>query len=169
MDWRPGVRHAVTLVGYKTIQIGDRILIASNTEQREIIIEAGNPLIGENAWIFKNNSGTSWGENGFGYVVTDWDEISAYFITGSVTSLQYNNTDIICEDRDGDGYYFWGIGAKPETCPDCARDELDGDDSNPNLGAIDEYGNFLPMVFPPANTNQTVNATTATWNTRSIY
>jgi hypothetical protein len=25
--------------------------------------------------------------------------------------------DIVCEDRDGDGYYYWGIGPKPSNCP----------------------------------------------------
>jgi hypothetical protein len=63
-----------------------------------------------------------------------------------VTSLSYTNADIVCEDRDGDGYYYWGIGPKPATCPVCAYDKPDGDDSNPNLGPMDAYGNCTPIT-----------------------
>jgi len=168
MAWRPSVSHAVVLVGYKAIQVDDEILIANSTEHRWVTISAGNPLIGENAWLIKGSGGTSWGDNGFGYVVTDWSKIEAHSILGAVTSLQYNNANIICEDKDGDGYYYWGIGPKPATCPPCARDEPDGDDSNPNLGTIDAYGNFLPIT-DPTNTNPTTTASTGTWSTSPIY
>ena len=77
-----------------------------------------------------------------------------------ITSLNYNSANIICEDKDGDGYYFWGIGPKPANCPACAPDEEDGDDSNPNLGPIDEYGNC--SVITPLVDNITVSQT---WNT----
>lgn len=33
-----------------------------------------------------------------------------------------------------------GIDTKPAHCPPCAPNEPDGDDSNPNLGPMDEYG-----------------------------
>ena len=47
--------------------------------------------------------------------------------------------NIQCNDFDGDGYYYWGIGPKPAHCPPCP-DEPDGDDSNPALGPLNKYG-----------------------------
>ncbi len=55
--------------------------------------------------------------------------------------------DIVCEDKDGDGYYNWGIGPKPASCPSWVPDEEDGDDSDPNYGPMDEYGH-LQIITP---------------------
>ena len=49
---------------------------------------------------------------------------------------------------------------KPATCPSCAPNEPDGDDSNPNLGLMDEYGNCA--VITPLVENIT---TTQIWST----
>ena len=141
LGWGPNVYHAVTIIGYKTIQVGDMIYIENKFENRTVTISAGHPLVGTDAWIIKNSFGSSWGVNGFGLIVTNLSETDGYSITGAVTSLKYTNSDIVCEDRDGDGYYYWGLGPKPSTCPSCAPDEPDGDDSNPCLGPMDEYGN----------------------------
>mgnify|MGYP002517885987 CR=1 FL=1 len=63
-------------------------------------------------------------------------------------------------DRDGDGYYFWGSGDKPSHCPSCAPDEPDGDDSNPRLTAMNEYGQFLPII----QLTDVVITTNVQWN-----
>ena len=131
-------KHAMTLPGYY-----------NDTTDNSVV------------WIFKNSWGTSWGDNGWGYVKVDIDDIEwTHAVLSPVTSLNYTDADIVCEDRDGDGYYFWGIGPKPATCPSCAPDEPDGDDSNPNLGPMDEYGYCEPTT--PLVENIT---SSQTWNT----
>ena len=134
--------HFLVLVGYKTIQSGDKIYIKTQKDSYWITIPSSHPLIGSDAWILKNSHGNRWGYNGFGYVVTNWSEVYGVIsISEKITCLNYTDADIICEDRDGDGYYFWGIGKKPACCPPGAPNEPDGDDSNPNLGPMDAYGN----------------------------
>lgn len=51
--------------------------------------------------------------------------------------MLYDDNDIVCVDNDGDGYYNWGIGPKPATCPNCP-DEEDCDDSSPLIGPYDD-------------------------------
>ncbi len=53
--------------------------------------------------------------------------------------MNRTDADIKCYDKDGDGYYYWGIGPKPAHCPPCP-DEKDGDDSNPGLGPLNDDG-----------------------------
>lgn len=57
-----------------------------------------------------------------------------------IITKEYDEDDIICEDADGDGYYFWGIGPKPSTCPEYAMYLPDFDDSNPFIGSINSNG-----------------------------
>lgn len=164
--------HAMVLVGYGTIKEGDYIF--KDTENWAEsgwanTIQAGNPLIGKTYWIFKNSYGTDFWTNspGTGYtymVFKNFNNILSQntYITSPITSLNYTEEDRICEDKDGDGYFYWGIGEKPNTCPDCAPDEADGDDSDPTLGPMDEYGNcttITPLDFTESITTSVV------WNT----
>ena len=41
--------------------------------------------------------------------------------------------DIVCEDADGDGYFYWGIKDSTFTLPLWAPQEEDGDDSDASI------------------------------------
>lgn len=128
---------------------------------------------GKIVWIFKNswgggwnggNLGEGWGVNGWAYIKVDISDIGwVNVLKTPVQSLHYTDADIVCEDKDGDGYYYWGIGPKPLTCPPCSSDEEDGDDSNYNLGPMDEDGNC--KVNLPITYSDTYVSSTQTWST----
>lgn len=147
-DWA----HAMTLVGYKVVEEGDKFYYRDLSLKRYwITIEAGNPLIGKTVWIFKNSWSSRFGDGGYVYVETPITNMGwTHGLKTPVISLA-KNYEVICEDKDGDGYYWWGLGEKPETC-DCP-DEPDGDDSDPTLGPIDEYGNFKKLENVPVLVN----------------
>ena len=67
------------------------------------------------------------------------------YIKGDIVGLNYDDNVINIVDADGDGYYFWGIGNRPENIPSWAQEEADGDDSNPLFGPLDTYGNLMDI------------------------
>ncbi len=131
--------HAMTLVGWQVVKEGDRFFyhdLAGNNYW--ITVPAGSALIGKTVWIFKNSWNSYWGDAGYVYVETAITNVGwTHALVSPVTSLKQTYT-VACVDADGDGYYWWGLGARPATCPNLLSE--DGDDSNSTLGPLNEYG-----------------------------
>ena len=158
-----GSGHVFILTGFRKVKVGDIIKFDPLAWGGDsVIVEAGNELCERTAFHFKNTWGENWGYDGFGYFVVD-DLYRIYFIQIEklIHSEVYTDADIVCEDADGDGYFWWGIGPKPATIPSWAQDEADGDDSNPQFGPMDEYG-YLESIS--LNYPDIVINTTTTWN-----
>ncbi len=145
--------HVLVCVGWGTINVGDYIDISGG------LIQPNDPNIGRTYWMLKqSNTYTGWPYH-TGYIYTmnkpDW----AYWIEMPITSDVYSEEDIECKDNDNDGYFWWGIGPKPATCPFCTPDEPDGDDSSPNYGPIDEFGNLIVINQPYQHPETTISTT----------
>ncbi len=142
--------HAVTLVGYKIIKEGDKIYEKEESNDKWFTVSPGDPLIGQTAWLIKNSYGPYFGDKGYAYIVLNMNNvINSYVLDGKVFSTIYDDRNVLCVDRDEDGYYNWGVGPKPDQCPACP-DQPDGDDSDPCLGPMDAYGHMGPSIpLPP--------------------
>ena len=162
--------HVMCLCGYGTITEGTHIAYAPQSASPNVdtIISAGSSLIGKTYWIYKNSYGANNPTEGYLYVVYENDNTRSYtrVLSYPVTLSTLTTNDIVCEDADNDGYYFWGLGDKPSTCPVCCPDIPDGDDSNPELAEMDNYGNFATYVFPYSTTTISSNTT---WNSDTTH
>lgn len=150
--------HAMALVGYKTICAGDTIreIIGSwgtSTYSQYYIVPENSALIGRTYFKFKNSNNIRPNDDIDGYMHLMFHNLTQldlpvrllypFYITDCQTNQPlYTSADVVCEDADGDGYYFWGLGPKPSNCPVGVPDQPDGDDSDPSVGPMDAYGNL---------------------------
>ena len=149
IGWKQGMQ----ITGYKVLEAGDSLFVR-NVDQGWIKIDPGDPLIGKTAWICKLSYGKYWGDEGYMYLVGEAWDLAFCSLYGRAFSPFHDDSDILCVDNDNDGYYSWGIGPKPEHCPESPA-EPDGDDSDPCIGAINEYGIFSSTT-PAPETNDTL-------------
>lgn len=143
--------HVMILAGYKMAQHGDVVYDGASTDHKHtIVIDSTShaDIIGRTIWLLKNSWGPNWGDKGYCHLIFNYKHLNSYTqIRGKITSQIYTDSDIICEDADGDGYYFWGLGPKPAHCPSWVPDTPDGDDSDINSGPMDDFGN-LDILTP---------------------
>lgn len=155
-----GWDHSLALIGYNTIQNGDIIRRLMSGAWVYYTVQPGDGMAGRLYWIFKDSYNT--GHNGYQYVYMNALDIELHGVmVPPITSYVYSESNRACVDNDGDGYYNWGIGTKPSTCPLCSTNEEDGDDSNPSLGPLDAYGNCIPITSPYPYGQHVVNSTEA--------
>jgi hypothetical protein len=99
----------------------------------------------QTAWIFKNSHGITSGVKGYSIIVKNYTEFQTSAYVLPPTSRLYNKDSIRCVDFDKDGYYNWGLGTKPATCPECSNEE-DCDDSRNDLGPMAPDGSCKKIV-----------------------
>lgn len=171
-----GDGHSMVLVGYGTIHAGDSISCYDSTTNSVYtagVINSGDPRIGSTYWIFKN----SWGvepnnpsDDGYMYIL--FPDTNAYghyigmtvprYFTFPILSQRLSESDIAILDEDGDGYYNWGLGPKPASCPAWIPSQPDGDDTDPSRHYMDVFGNFpevytFPIGTDLVHTNRTIS------------
>lgn len=157
-----GMNHAMTLVGFHIIQAGDTLIRVNpvgegGLDGNVLIVPENHDLIGETYWVFKDNYGTDMAKRQNGYFYIRFKSLNCMrpllYSTSPIISRNYTDDDIVCEDKDGDGYYWWGIGPKPAHCPQWVPDVPDGDDADGTKGPMNTHGILLDL---PSLQNDTI-------------
>ena len=172
--------HAMTIVGYGKLQVGDTVYHWVEDDgflNGAFTVSEGDPHIGMTYWIYKDNyvDGEPARQGYRYYIHYNYNKsvTGTYYILPQISSMHYSDNDIVCEDADGDGYYFWGLGNKPSWCPEWVPDIKDGDESNCFRGKMylespNIIGDF-ELLYPNTSSTLQITGNTA-YNTRqSIY
>ncbi|GAD04777.1 hypothetical protein PORCRE_473 [Porphyromonas crevioricanis JCM 15906] len=153
-----GSGHAMSLTGYGVVGEEDWELFWPSEDGTitHIEFDKTSPFYGKVYWEFKNSFGEDHGDNGYMRMlryegrtkngVSRSCSIGTLAFSGGVEEGGVKVHPVV-SDRDGDGFYFWGIGPKPQYAPEYVPDTPDGDDNNPNTGMIDEFGRCYNNLF----------------------
>lgn len=153
--------HAMSLVGYGVVgdEKWDLFWPSKDGSITHINFDASHPFYGKVYWEFKNSFGEDHGDQGYMKMLRyDGRTLSGKSLGCSISTqffmdgVEEGGKQVVptISDNDGDGYYFWGIGPKPEWAPDYIPDLPDGDDSDQTIGSMDAYGNGSSNIFGQA-------------------
>ena len=166
--------HTMCLCGFG--KINSAMSLDPKDSYATLNIPENSPYMGHTYWIFKNSRTIFDGHGGYVYALRSYEHDTIYNLTWHgfyvlgrpIDSL---NVDLVprCRDEDGDGYFYWGIGPKPSSCPDTAPDEPDCDDSNPLLGTFDEYYNCKMICNPDFYSTYPIEITNDTIWSSDLY
>ena len=173
------VNHAMLIVGYGCLELGDTVYYyvhPNGMGDGHHKVREGDPHIGMTYWIYKDNYGDYGPRHGYRYYIHHDYSTSVgntYYIQPVIQSTNYTDSDVVCEDADGDGYYFWGLGEKPSFCPSWVPDIADGDDHDHSKGKLyleapNVIGSF-ENLYPDSNTPVTISGNTVYNSHQSVY
>ena len=141
--------HAMTLIGYDKTQCGGQYMyINSNGYTSTMTIPANSPNVGKTYWIFKNSDYCQLVDTCLYILFNDYYYMDTVYVAqGPITRRGHYDTEINITDRDYDGYFFWGIGPRPNNrLPSWAFQDADGDDSDDATGKMNEYGRTYDTI-----------------------
>lgn len=173
LAYKSRIAHALALVGYQDVVVGDTISLIKNDSYFKgcMVVnpdDSSRFYIGKTIWICKDSYGTNSGRGHDGYMYVlfntyDCMDTPAY-LELPITVPPSVDATLRIADEDGDGYYTWGFGRpKPAGLPDWVPDEQDGDDSDFTKGPLDNYGYAQENAYAPGDTIYIRENTT--WNT----
>ena len=136
----PGNAHAMALVGYGRIDIGDVYRLDNG---QVIIAEDGDNNIGKTYWIYKNSYGYEYGDGGYLSIInTNNNPTYLIYYNPPFSDLKLTTqAEPEVYDKDKDGYFNWGIDDTYQP----SGTIKDSDDSDPRLGPFDENYYSVPV------------------------
>lgn len=147
--------HAMTLAGYGTVVPDTAYVLFFGNDPNQPPCDTtfceGDSIIGHTYWIYKNSRGATQWYDGYMRIIYYNDDPwymnrYAFFPKGKPRSNV--SRPILCEDLDGDGYVNRGIDLFSPGIAVWAQS--DGDDSDPTIGHMNEFGycEQLPSDLP---------------------